>query len=105
MKLYDGVEQYIYRKQSSGMEYKPGRSCLSAFQRHAGDIEISEVRAVHVTAFLDAKLVSRSTLHTKHLILLRFFEYWIAREQCRMLRCPSGPSRNKEICSPHLHSC
>jgi integrase/recombinase XerD len=104
MKLYEGVQQYIYRKQSSGMEFKPGQSCLFAFQRHAGDIEINDLRTEHVSAFLDAKVVSRGTRHTKHLIVHKFLGYWTARGAMGDFAMP--PQRPPELrkFNPHIYT-
>src|SRR5208282_4749296 len=105
MLLSEAVEEYIRRKQLMGRKYDTCGKELRAFARRYPTFQVSDLRARHVTQFLNYKPVCRETWIRRHQRLRTFFSYWISRRQLVSLpmpapRRPGHPSFNPYVFTP-----
>ena len=105
MRLLDGVQTYVDGKRIGGANYAKGIQSLSAFCRHAGNVELNRIRERQVASFLDGPHTSPVTWRNKYNLLKSFFLFWVARNA--MLSgadAPSATTCSDNICSLHLLS-
>ena len=88
MKLRDGVHAYIDGKRNGGAAYAKGVQTLSAFCRHAGNVELRSITEHRVASFLDRSQTSAVTWQQKYNLLRNFFLFWVAREALRAAPMP-----------------
>jgi integrase/recombinase XerD len=70
MRLSDGVQTYVDGKRLGAATYAKGIKSLSAFYRHAGDVELSSIRERQVASFLDGPHTSPVTWRQKYNLLV-----------------------------------
>src|SRR5580704_9829669 len=97
MLLSEAVEAYIRRKRLMGRKYDTCGNELRAIARLCPALQLSHVRAHHVTTFLNYRPLCRNTWISRYKRLRTFFCYWISRRQLVSLPMPAprrpGPRR------------
>ena len=79
MKLPEAVAAYVAYKQSLGMRFATEARTLKSFHRTLGDIDMRDVDADRVHAFLDGDGPMTAFLHRKLSALRGFYRFAIAR--------------------------
>ena len=104
MKLREGVQLYVDGKRVGGADYAKGIQTLSAFCKHAGNVEMSRISERKVASFLDGPGTSAVTWQHKYNLLRNFFLFWVARDA---LRAAPMPLRRPPVTStfvPYIYS-
>jgi integrase/recombinase XerD len=94
MKLSEGIEIYVSRKQANGVGYCEGTKVLLSFRRSVGDPPLDAITCQQILGFLERPGTSTTSWRKKYSVLSHFFEYWISREQMPSLFLP--PARAPE---------
>ncbi len=79
MTLGDAITKYVDYNQSIGMRFQVDAAILTAFHRHAGDVDLTAISPDVVAAFLQPRHRVTSTWRMKHRALRRFYHQAIAR--------------------------
>jgi integrase/recombinase XerD len=104
MRLLDGVQTYVDGKRIGGANYAKGIQSLSAFCRHAGNVELNRIRERQVASFLDGPHTSPVTWRNKYNLLKSFFLLWVARNAISAV--PMPPPRPPVLTTfvPYIYS-
>jgi integrase/recombinase XerD len=104
MRLLEGVQTYVDGKRIGGANYAKGIQSLSAFCRHAGDVELKSIRERKVASFLDGPHTSPVTWRNKYNLLKSFFLFWVARNAISAV--PMPPQRPPVVTTfvPYIYS-
>src|SRR5580658_2139305 len=104
MRLLDGVQTYVDGKRIGGANYAKGIQSLSAFCRHAGNVELSSVSERQVASFLEGPRTSAITWRSKYSLLKSFFLFWVARNAISAV--PMPPQRPPVLTTfvPYIYS-
>jgi integrase/recombinase XerD len=104
MKLREGVQVYVAGKRVGGAVYAKGIQTLSAFSRHAGNVELSRITERKVSSFLDGPHTSAITWHGKYNLFRNFFLFWVARNAISAV--PMPPQRPSVVTTfvPYIYS-
>jgi integrase/recombinase XerD len=104
MKLQEGVQVYVDGKRVGGAVYAKGIQTLSAFCRHAGNVELSRITERKVVSFLNGPRTSATTWHGKYNLLRNFFLFWLARNAISAV--PMPPQRPSVVTTfvPYIYS-
>jgi integrase/recombinase XerD len=88
MRISEGIEQFVLFKRANGFVFGHGESRLTAFSKYVENIQLSQIKAHQVLAFLDASGTSVVTWREKYQTLLRFFEFLASRGEMPELLMP-----------------
>lgn len=104
MKLPEAVETYVKYNQGLGYEYTSSTKVLRRFAKSVGNIEISELRGYHVSAFLRRARISNNTWRFYRSHVHRFVVYWSAHRKInRRLDLEQKPSELRTF-SPYIYT-
>jgi len=104
MELKAAVENYIVRKRLMGRRYENNSKELYMFVRSSPRLALAEVRAVHVSRFLNQGRLLRQTWIGRYSRLRAFFRYWMAKHEISRLPMPRPRRPTKRIFSPYIFS-
>ncbi len=104
MTLADAIATYVDLKQSMGMRFRNERYILKALHRQVGDVDLTEVSAEAIAAFLAGRGPITATWLNKHRALCRFYEHWIVRGRVGRSPVPSTVPRVAQNFVPHIYS-
>jgi integrase/recombinase XerD len=104
MKLREGVQVYVDGKRLGGADYAKGIQTLSAFCRHAGNVELSRISERKVASFLDGPSTSPVTWQHKYNLLRNFFLFWVARDALRSAPMPPPRPPVTSTFVPYIYS-
>ena len=104
MKLREGVQFYVDGKRVGGADYAKGIQTLSAFCRHAGNVEMSRISERKVASFLDVPSTSPVTWQHKYNLLRNFFLFWVARDALRAAPMPPARQPVASTFVPYIYS-
>jgi integrase/recombinase XerD len=104
MKLREGVRVFVDGKRVGGAVYAKGMQILSAFCRHAGNVELSRITERRVASFLDGPLSSAVTRQHKYNLLRNFFLFWVARDALRAAPMPPPRPPVTSTFVPYIYS-
>ncbi len=104
MKLREGVQVYVDGKRVGGAVYTKGIQTLSAFCRHAGNVELSRITKRKVASFLDGPRTSAVTWHGKYNLLRNFFLFWVARDALRAAPMPLPRPPVTSTFAPYIYT-
>ena len=104
MRLGQGTNLYVERRQASGIDFATGSRIFRAFCRSVGDVALSEINVHHVLQFLDRPAASAAAFRRKHSLLRRFFEYWAARGELTGLPMPPNRPRQRSSFLPYIYT-
>ena len=104
MTLGDAIARYVTFNQSVGMRFQVDAAILTAFHRHAGDVDLTAISPDVVAAFLQPRHRVTSTWLMKHRALRRFYQSAIARGLVARSPVPTVVPRVSEIFVPHIYS-
>jgi len=88
MKLSEGIQLFVSRKNANGVGFCQGTKILRSFWRSVGDLALDAITCQHIMGFLDRPGTTTSSWRKKYSVLSHFFEYWISREQMPSLFLP-----------------
>ena len=104
MRLEQGTNLYVERKQASGISFATGYKIYRAFCRKVGNLTLSEINVHHVLQFLDRPATSAWTFRRRHSLLRRFFEYWAARGEMTDLTMPPNRPPQRSSFLPYIYT-
>src|SRR5579872_2361377 len=104
MKVSRCVEFYIGRKRASGYVYYASHMTLKRFARFVGDIHISTITERHVHLFLTRNAVSNNTWRRYVSCLTKFFVYWYARRQLKVIPAARPKPATKPTFFPFIYT-
>ena len=104
MKLREAVQVYVNGKRAGGADYAKGIQTLSAFCRHAGNVELSRISERKVASFLDGPGTSAVTWQHKYNLLRNFFLFWVARDALRSAPMPPPRPPVTSTFVPYIYS-
>lgn len=104
MRLEEGINLYVQRKQAAGMSYATGYKVYRSFLRTVGNLSISEIDIHHVLQFLDRPQTSSAAFRTRHSLLRHFFEHWAARGAIAELPMPVNRPAQRSNFSPYIYT-
>jgi integrase/recombinase XerD len=103
MELKAAVDQYIFRKRLLGRRYTNNSKELHAFARRY-PFELTEVRVVHVSAFLNGSRLCRQSWIGRYSRLRSFFKYWLAKQEISRLPMPRPKRPGARNFFPYIYS-
>ena len=104
MTLGDAIARYVTFNQSVGMRFQVDAAILTAFHRHAGNVDLTAISPEVVAAFLQPRHRVTSTWLMKHRALRRFYQSAIARGLVARSPVPTAVPRVTETFVPHIYS-
>src|SRR6267378_1091341 len=104
MELKLAVEEYVVRKRLMGRRYENNAKELHMFVRSSPGLALSEVRATHVSKFLNKGRLLRQTWIGRYSRLRAFFLYWMAKHEVHRLPMPRPRRQTKQMFSPYIFS-
>jgi site-specific recombinase XerD len=104
MRLEQGTNLYVERRQTSGISFATGYKTYRAFFRRVGNLTLSEINVHHVLQFLDRPATSAATFRRRHSLLRRFFEYWAARGEMTGLPMPPNRPPQRSRFLPYIYT-
>ena len=104
MKIAQCVEAFIERKRVCGYEYEHCGRFLRRFAISVGAVEISEVTAGHINAFLSNGNLTNGVWRRYRSLIRRFFAYWVARGQVTRIPEPEQRPPMKTRFFPFVYS-
>ena len=104
MTFADGIQQYAVRKRAEGIGFVKGESYLTSLFLFVGDVQLGQVTAQQVLAFLNGSLMSAATWRMKYFVLQHFFDFWAARGAIPEMRMPPIRPQEKRNFFPYVYS-
>jgi integrase/recombinase XerD len=104
MTLEEGINLYVQRKQALGVSFTTAHKTYRSFLRTVGNLSISQIKVHHVSQFLDRPQTSSAAFRTKHGLLRRFFEYWLARGAAVELPMPVNRPAQRSNFLPYIYT-
>jgi integrase/recombinase XerD len=105
MKLKQLIAQYLAFRKSMGNDFEKEEGLFKTFCRVMGDeIEVADVTADRVKAFLDGVGPITSYWHRKHSILNGFYRYALSRGYVPVSPVPAVTPKQPERFVPHIYS-
>jgi site-specific recombinase XerD len=105
MKLNDVISQYITLRQSLGVDFKFSAELLRRFGRLMGaEIDIAEVRAEEVKAFLDGERPLTRYWEVKYSALHGLYDYAIGRGLASSSPLPLSPPKCPASQKPYIYT-
>jgi len=104
LKIKTAVRVYVAHKRSMGWEFSGIEKYLSAFARQVGDVQLSNITASDVAAFLQGPRTSAETWHQGWARIKRFFDYWKFRHQMDGIPMPPLIVRPIRTFVPYIYS-
>jgi integrase/recombinase XerD len=104
MKLINVINAYIELQQSIGLRSETAKRTLRKFGRLMGDIQIDEVQAQQVLAFLQGSGPPSSTWRVKYRLLSGLYRFAISRGHVKESPLPRGLPRFPPQQSPYIYS-
>jgi site-specific recombinase XerD len=104
MKLQQAIDQYVSHKRSLGMQCQTMARLLRAFCKALGDVEVDQVRAEAVSAFIYGRGPVTSTLHHKLQTLRGFYRYLLRRGYVAWSPLPTQVPKEPERLIPYIYS-
>ena len=106
MKLAQVITQYVDFRKNLGEKFEADTKRLQSFSRAMGEaIDISEVPADRVKAFLDGRGAVTRSWHTKHTALRGFYRYAVSRGFVASVPLPTIIPKEPVSFVPHIYSC
>lgn len=88
MTVSEAVAAYVRRKQEYGRDYRKVAQVLNSFAATLGNMELSELKALHVARFLNRRPNLPATWYHKYMRIKGLFRYWAARGELKRLPLP-----------------
>jgi integrase/recombinase XerD len=105
MKLRELVTQYVTLRQSMGDDFKSAESLLRTFCRHLGnDVEVVDVKADQVQAFLAGTGAVNRYWHRKYYLLHGLYRYAISRGFTDVSPLPTIIPKPPERFVPYIYT-
>jgi integrase/recombinase XerD len=104
MKLDQLVERYIAFKRTKGMDFRSSAVTLRCFSRMFRPLDIVDVTAADILAFLYRPNVVTSSWHNTYSTLNGFYRYAIAREYVKSSPLPTILPKKAEHARPYIYS-
>jgi integrase/recombinase XerD len=105
MKLTAVIAQYVDFRKSLGEKFEVGAKYLRSFSRGMGEsVDLSEVRADRVKAFLDGHGPITRTWHMKHTALRGFYRYAVSRGFVSSMPLPTIIPKEPARFVPYIYS-
>jgi integrase/recombinase XerD len=104
MKLRDAIEGFIDHKRSNGLRYRNEGTHLRLFGKLLGDIDLNEIGATEVLAFLNRSQVSTYTWRRKFGQFESFFKYWHQHGEVPTIQMPPPRGFVRPTFAPHVYS-
>lgn len=105
MKLKQLTAQYLAFRKSMGNDFEKEEGLFKTFCRFMGDeIEVADVTADRVKAFLDGAGPLTSYWHRKHSILNGFYRYALSRGHVAVSPLPAVTPKQPERFVPYIYS-
>lgn len=104
MKLPEAVAAYVAYKLSLGMRFTTEARTLKSFYRTLGDIDMCDVDAARVHAFLDGNGPMTAFLHRKLSALRGFYRFAIARGYATSSPLPLTVPEEPRTFVPYIYS-
>jgi len=105
MKLHVVVSRYVSFRKSLGERFHTNEKVLKSFCRALGNrIEIHEVRADQVDAFLAGIGPLTRSWHVKHSALLGFYRYALTRGYSKVSPLPAAIPKRPQPFVPYIYS-
>ena len=104
MNLSEAIDVYVRRKRSEGLLFEAGAKVLSTFCNHTGDFLLGEIKAHHISAFLDRRPSAVTSWRVHHSLLRKFFDYWAARDAIGPLLMPPNRRPPQHSFVAHIYT-
>lgn len=104
MKLINVINAYIELQRSVGLRSETAKRTLRQFWRQMGDIQIEEVQAHQVLAFLQGSGPPSSAWRTKYRLLSGLYRFAISRGHVEESPLPQGLPRLPPQQTPYIYS-
>jgi site-specific recombinase XerD len=104
MRLANLIEGYIAFKQATGMRFESQARILKLFSRRLGPVDISQVNATIVLAFLNRLKTITSSWHQTYSTLKGFYRYAIARQYLKTAPLPLVVPKGPKYAPPYIYS-
>jgi integrase/recombinase XerD len=104
MRLEQGIDVYVERRQATGISFETGYKSFRAFSRRVGNMTLNEVNINHVLQFLDRPATSVATFRRRHSLLRRFFEYWAAHGEMTAVPMPPNIPPQRSRFMPYIYT-
>ena len=104
MRIHEAIQRYIEQKRAGGVSFAKGAQTLRSLHSHLGDALLRNISERQVTSFLNGPCTSTVTWRSKHLLLRRFFLYWMARGEMELLPMPPLRAPVPQVFTPYIYS-
>jgi integrase/recombinase XerD len=104
VRLNDGIESFIEQKRNDGIRYRVDGKQLRSFGKLLGDIDLKEIGATQVLAFLNRSQVSTYTWRRKYAQIRGFFKYWYIRGEIPAIQMPPPRGMVRQTFAPYVYS-
>lgn len=104
MRLLLATELYTKHKRDSGVEFRDAESRFAALLKQVGNLDLDQITARQVSAYLAQGDVATSTWRIKYFFLRRFFEYWALRGEMQMIQLPLPKRPVQQTFLPHTYT-
>ncbi len=105
MKLHTLIARYVAFRKSLGERFHTNEGILESFSRALGSrVEIDDVRADQVSAFLAGRGPLTSSWHVKHNALLGFYRYALSRGYAQHSPLPVAIPKRPQPFVPYIYT-
>ena len=104
MNLSTAVAEYVQMKRGAGWIFNKGERALMAFCRFVQDPSIDAINERHISAYFNARNISRETECVHFNLLGRFFRFWAARDALSPLHLPLLRIPQRQASVPYVYS-
>lgn len=104
MKLQQAVDQYVSHKRSLGMQGRTMARRLRALCKAMGDVDVDQVSAEAVSAFIYGSGPVTSNLHGKFHVLRGFYRYLLSRGYVTDSPLPTQVPKEPERLIPYIYA-
>lgn len=104
MKLHKAIDAYIASKRDLGISFDGGSAALRRLEKQVGDVDLDQIRKMHICSFLDGPRLAGSTWRDRYFVLCRFLEYCYARRYVSTIAMPDRRLAQPSNFVPHIYS-
>ena len=104
MTVAEAVAIYVQKKQEYGRDYRKVAQILNSFAAMCGETELPNLRARHVSLFLNRRRNLPATWYHKYMRIKGLLRYWAARGEFKRLPLPSRRASRPTEFYPHIFS-
>jgi integrase/recombinase XerD len=104
MKLSESIALYVLHKKTMGVEFQTGKRYLVSFSRWLSVTDLDRVKTDDLLRYLNDSTAQVQTWRMKYHVLIRFFDFWAAREEIPYLLFPPPKPPVSPSFVPYIYS-